>query len=309
MANVDWIGVKHPIPGVVYPPLERTRQYVAAGELPRTTLTEALCDSFARHAHRIALGTPEGDVTYAAFDDITNRFAAALGRLGLQPHDRVLFQTGNSKELVFAFVGCLKAGLIPVCTLPAHRELEIGYLGCHVDARLHIVHGDDPKFDLEGFALGMRSRIPTMRHIVSVRGTVRDGVSRFEDLIARENSVEAAAYVRAQARDPFQVAVFQLSGGTTGVPKVIPRMQNDYLLNAQHTIRILGYRETDVFFMPMPLIHNAAMICSLIPSLLTGSLFTIAADMSPEAWGKVFTTYKPTVVCLIRALMPRLREV
>lgn len=300
------VGVKNPIPGIIYPPLERTRKYVEAGELPTTTLVEALCASFAKNAQRVALCSPEGDVTYAELDDITNRFAAALGRLGLQPLDRAMFQAGNSKEIIFAFVGCLKAGVIPMCTLAAHREQEIGYLGCHADARVHIVHGDDPKFDLEAFALTMRPRIPSIKHIVSVRGKPRDGVSRFEDLIAAEDSTKAAEFVRSIPRDPFQVGVFQLSGGTTGVPKVIPRMQNDYLLNAQLTAKILGYRNTDVMFMPMPIIHNAAMICFWLPTLLTGAAFTIPADMTPESWGKVFREKKPTWIGLIRALLPRL---
>ena len=83
--------------------------------------------------------------------------AGSLLALGLQPLDRVLFQLNNCKEVVFAIVGCFKAGLIPVCTLAAHREREIEFLGCHVDARALIVQGDDPKFDFERFALKMRT--------------------------------------------------------------------------------------------------------------------------------------------------------
>lgn len=306
MNSSKTIGVREPLPGVIYPPASRLRAYVEAGALPETTLIEALIESFERHAGRVALCTPEGDVTYGELDEITDRFAAALIRLGLNPLDRVLFQVGNCKEVIFAVLGCLKAGLIPVCTLPAHREREIEYLGCHADARAHIVQGDDPKFDLTGFALKTQGRIPTMRHVISVRGAVRPGVKRFEDLIAAEPSRDASDAVRKIARDPYQVAVFQLSGGTTGVPKIIPRMQNDYLLNAQLTVAWLGYRDTDVMFMPMPIIHNACMVCFLMPTLLTGAAFTIPADMTPEAWSRVFLEKRPTWVGLIRALLPRL---
>lgn len=298
------IGVRNPIPGVIYPPRERLRHYVEAGELPQTTLIEALMASFASHADDTALYTPEGSLTYSELDDVTTRFAAALLDLGLAPLDRVLFQSGNCKELIFAIIGCFKAGLIPVCTLAAHRESEIEYLGCHADARAHIVQGDDPKFDLQEFALKMQGRIPTMRHVISLRGTPRTGVLRFEDMVAAVP--DAADRLRTVARDPYQVAIFQLSGGTTGVPKIIPRMQNDYLLNAQHTAQLLGYRSDDVMFMPMPIIHNACMICFLIPTLLSGATFTIPADMTPEAWGKLFRDTRPTWIGLIRALLPRL---
>jgi non-ribosomal peptide synthetase component E (peptide arylation enzyme) len=263
--------------------------------------------SCAINAGRVALFTPQGETTYAELDAVTNRFAAALLRLGVTSCDRVLFQSANSRDLVIALLGCLKVGLIPICTLAAHREREIGYLGCHGEARVHIVQGDDSKFDLVGFAAKMRPTIPTMRHVISLNGDdIRAGVHRMSDLIAGEDSARAAELVqRHLPRDPFQVAIFQLSGGTTGLPKMIPRMQNDYLLNACLTADWLGFRSTDVMFMPMPIIHNACMICFLLPSLLSGAAFTIAEDMNPDAWARAFKRAHPTWIGVIRALLPR----
>jgi hypothetical protein len=134
----------------------------------------------------------------------------------------------------------------------------------------------------------------------------REGVLRAEDLISGEQDDRARAAVRAVPRDPYQVAVFQISGGTTGVPKVIPRMQNDYLLNAERTIEVMGFAPDDVLFMPMPMIHNAAMICFWLPCLLAGAAFAIPRDMTPESWGQLFRDKKPTFIGLIRALLPRL---
>jgi non-ribosomal peptide synthetase component E (peptide arylation enzyme) len=302
------IGVREPLPGIVYPPQDRLTHYVESGALPTTGLIDELIRSFRRNADRPALCGPAGTISYAELDDATDRFAGALIDLGFEPLDRVLFQSTNSPELVIALIGCLKAGLIPTCTLAAHREREIGYLGRHVDARLHIVQDDDPKFDLVDFARSMAVEIPTIRHIISLRGRPREGISRLEDLIAGHERGAARKAVASIARDPFQVAIFQLSGGTTGVPKVIPRMQNDYLLNATLTADILGYRFDDVMFMPMPIIHNACMICFLMPTLLVGGAFVIAADMTPAQWAAAFRRTPPTFVGLIRALMPRLEE-
>lgn len=303
------IGVKEPMPGVVYAPRDRLRTYVAAGELAETTLAEALMESFRRHPDRIALYSPEGKISYRDLDDITTKFAGALLALGLRPLDRVMLQLTNCKEVVYALVGCFKAGLIPVCTLAPHREREIEYLGCHVDARAHIVQGDDAKFDFVSFALQMRSKIPTLRHVISVRGQPRPGVSRLEDMIAGAATEASQKAVQSVPRDPYQVAIFQLSGGTTNVPKVIPRMQNDYLLNATLTAKWLGYRDSDVMFMPMPMVHNACMICFLLPTLLTGAAYSIPADMTPEAWAQALTQAPPTWLGLIRALLPRLEAI
>src|SRR5690606_18720777 len=103
-----------PLPGVVYAPRERLERYVAAGELGFVSLVEALCHSFEQHRDRVALYSVEGNHSYAQLDASTDRFALALLSLGLQPLDRVLFQSANSSQLLLAVVGCLKAGLIPV---------------------------------------------------------------------------------------------------------------------------------------------------------------------------------------------------
>lgn len=55
-----------------------------------------------------------------------DRLVAALLKLGLKPMDRVLLQSANSAEPIIARIGRLKTRLVPTCTLPAHREQEIG---------------------------------------------------------------------------------------------------------------------------------------------------------------------------------------
>ncbi|WP_313802509.1 AMP-binding protein [Sphingobium sp.] len=301
------IGVREPLPGVVYCPQDRLEAYVAAGNLPTTGIIDELIASFAANADRPCLATADRVMTYAEVDEASDRFAGALIDLGLKPYERVLFQLHNSPEEVIAIIGCMKAGLIPTCTLPAHREAEIGYIGRHVDARAHIVQGDEAKCDLIDFATRMaRDEVPTIRRIISVRGQPTEGVPRLEDLIADQDPAEAKRKVAEVPRDPYQVAIFQLSGGTTGVPKVIPRMQNDYLLNARLTAQTLDYRADDVMFMQMPIIHNAAMICCLMPMLITGGCYTISRDMKVESWAEVARAHPPTVVAIIRALVPRL---
>jgi non-ribosomal peptide synthetase component E (peptide arylation enzyme) len=144
------IGVREPMPGVVYPSREDLERYVAAGALGFDTLAGAYLASFERHAGQLALTGPEGEVSYRDLDERTDRLAAALLGLGIKPLDRALFQIANSAELVIATIACLKAGVIPICTLATHRELEIGELGRHAEARLWFVQGDDEKFDLLG---------------------------------------------------------------------------------------------------------------------------------------------------------------
>ena len=293
MSVTNAIGVREPLPGVVYPPQSDLRRYMEAGALRHETLPEAFAEAFRANAKRTAVCGPEGTLTYEKLDDLTDRAGAALLRLGLKPLDRVIFQLGNSPELLIAFIGCLKAGLIPICTLAAHRENEIGYLARHAQARAHIVQGDE-KFDLVSFATALKPRIPSMHVVLSTRGAARAGVPRLEDLMEKEDRTQARRRLQDVPRDPFQAAVFQLSGGTTGVPKLIPRLHNEYVYNMRAVARYMDYRPDDVMYMPLPMVHNANMACAWGPILLVGAAFAVTPQVTPEAMVQLLREFKPT---------------
>ena len=300
-------AVRNPMPGVVYPPGGALRRYLDAGLLTHETLPEALAAVCRSHPDQVALTGPEGDLTYRALDDISDRFGAALLGLGLQPLDRVIFQIANCNELVIGFVACLKAGLIPVCTLAAHREQEIGYLGNHAKARAHFVQGDDAKFDDVAFAARMRAAIPSLQWIVQARGTARGGAQTLRALADAISPSDARAALAKVARDPFQVAVFQLSGGTTGVPKIIPRFHNEYLYMMRAVVAWNGYRADDVLFVPLPMMHNLNMGCCFGPFLLCGGTVMVAPDLTPATLVSMFDRHNPTWAVLGGPILAKLK--
>jgi 2,3-dihydroxybenzoate-AMP ligase len=57
--------------------------------------------------------------------------------------------------------------------------------------------------------------------------------------------------------------VFQLSGGTTGVPKVIPRRHAEYWYNARAYASRLGWDEQSRVAHLIPIIHNAGIVCGV----------------------------------------------
>ena len=63
---------------------------------------------------------------------------------------------------------------------------------------------------------------------------------------------------------------FQLSGGTTGVPKIIPRFHAEYMGSARDWARRQRMDENVVQLYALPLIHNAGQIASLFPALVMG---------------------------------------
>ena len=293
-ARSQAVGPAYRMPGVVYPPEADLRRYVEAGFLGHDTLPEAFMRTHAAHADRPALVGPEGMMSHREFDQLTDRAAAAFLALGLEPLDRVVFQVPNCKEMMVGLFGCFKAGLIPICTLVSHREREIGYLANHAQAKLHFVQGDDAKFDHVEFAQRMQKEVPSLRHIVAARGLGRGAALSLKDLIEAQDPVAARAKVESIPRDPFQVLIFQLSGGTTGVPKIIPRFSGDYLYNMRAVSEWHDYRADDVMYNPMPIMHNYNMVCCTGPVLLAGGAVALAPTLDPDTMAGVLREQRPT---------------
>ena len=301
------VGVTDKIAGVVYPPRERLEHYVSTGVLGETSLGQALVEALPRYGDKIAINGPDGPISYAQLDDDTNRFAAALLAMGLKPLDRVTFQLVNSQELLVALIACWKADLIPVATLAAHRKTEIGYLSRHAGAKAHFI-GIEDRFDFPAFAEDIRRQVPSMEHIVVVRGRGPDHLSHMADLIASQDSEAARAIVAGLERDPYQVTVFQLSGGTTSVPKIIPRFGNEYLLNCVAVGAKLEMTGDDTIFVQLQLMHNAGTICA-IPALLLGGTVIASSAMDPLTMLGLLKDHRPTIFFAMSAALARMKAV
>lgn len=305
------VGVREAIAGVVYQSRERLQAYVDAGVLTRETLVSAFAGAVRSYPQRTALSEVDWSCSYAELDVLTDKAASAFLRLGLEPLDRVLFQLPNTKELIVAVLGCLKAGLIPICTLAAHRQIEIGYLGRHASARAHIVPANDPRFDFIAFATEMRQQIPSLGITIATKGnpaSLDERAHSLEALIAAEDAIEAKRRIAAIAHDPFQVALFQLSGGTTDVPKIIPRFHNEYLYTLRTVIDFHGFDETLVAYTPNPMLHNAPMACVWGPAIFFGGEVAISPSLDAAAVGPLLTQRKPNWMILPPVVLLRLKE-
>lgn len=280
MTFSDWGGRLVPFPE------ERARRYRDSGAWSSDPTGRRLHQIATRFPDRPAVIAAEGQMSFAELDRRTDQIAAALIRLGLRRLDPVIFQLTNRLETVLAWYGCIKAGLVPVATLAAHRMHEIGHVSRKVGAVAHLVEAGLPSFDLVEFAREHAAGHPTMRHIISVGDVAsndRDEVTRLEDLGLDIDPHTAHAVVEQIAiqTDPSDVAAFQLSGGTTGVPKVIPRIHAEYWNNAMLYADSLGWDENSRVAHLIPIIHNAGISCGLHAAHSVGACLILAtADAS-----------------------------
>lgn len=222
-------------------------------------------------------------MTFAELDRRTDAIAAGLIELGFARLEPVLFQLTNRLETVLAWYGCVKAGLVPVATLAAHRLHEIGHVSSAVGAALHIVEAGLPSFDLVEFARGHAATSETVRQVITVGG---EGELRLEDIGLGIDPAEARAAVEAieAETDPEDVVAFQLSGGTTGVPKVIPRIHAEYWNNALMYAQRLEWNSDSRVAHLIPIVHNAGIACGLHAAHSVGACLVLATADARSAF-------------------------
>ncbi|OZE03352.1 2,3-dihydroxybenzoate-AMP ligase [Rhodococcus sp. 05-2255-3B1] len=267
----DWDG------RLVRYPQDRAQHYLQSGSWSSLPTSRRFRDIAVRYPDRPAVISAEGSMTFAELDRRTDAIAAGLVRLGLLRLDPVLFQLTNRLETVLAWYGCLKAGLVPVATLAAHRMHEIAHIGAAVGAVAHVVEAGLPSFDLVSFAHEHAAGSQTVRHVVTVGGA-EGGELRLEDLGQGIDPTEARAVVEAieAETDPEDVVAFQLSGGTTGVPKVIPRIHAEYWNNALMYAQRLEWTSDSRVAHLIPIVHNAGIACGLHASHSVGACLVLA---------------------------------
>jgi 2,3-dihydroxybenzoate-AMP ligase len=81
---------------------------------------------------------------------------------------------------------------------------------------------------------------------------------------------------------PEDLAVLQLSGGTTGTPKLIPRLHDDYLCNARAWAQRWSWDERVVPMHALPVLHNAGLALCVFPALLVGATLVLAPRPDAE---------------------------
>lgn len=263
-------GILHPIEGVAYCEPALAAEYLRAGAWIDSTVGEALRASARRTPDRNAFVSDERSVTFAELDALTDRLGAALLEEGLAPGTRAIFQMGTTVDTAVALLACYKAGIVPVCAVPQYREVEIGQLAAQSGAAAYFVQADFSGFDLVEFARGMMRRQPALEHLLVARAAADPGARRLEAMIEDMPPERARRVLAAAPVGPRDVLAFQLSGGTTGTPKIIPRFHAEYLGQAAGWMRRYGIGDSDTLIWSLPLIHNAGQLYSLVPTILLG---------------------------------------
>ncbi|TAL98700.1 MAG: (2,3-dihydroxybenzoyl)adenylate synthase [Paraburkholderia sp.] len=298
-------GISSRIDGVVYPSDSRARESFANGSWIDATIGDALRDTAKRLPDRPAFISDESTLTFSQLDELTERLGAALINLGLMRGDRAILQIGTNIESVVVLLACYKAGIVPVCSLPQHREVEIGQLTRQSAARGYFVQADFSGFDLIGFAAQMMERDESLSHLIVVRGE-SPGLPSVKGLIDSVSYQEACLILAEKPVASEDVLSFQLSGGTTGVPKIIPRFHAEYLGHSAAWMSQFEITEGNRVIWSLPIVHNAGQLYALIPAIMTGVTTVLMPKVDVQRMLELIELHRVTHALSIGPIAPQL---
>jgi len=282
--------------GVVPYPPEAVASYLGEGHWRDQTLPELLFATADRYPDKIAMIDRDTQMSYAQLTDEVLRLAAGLQDLGLSRGDRVLVHLPNTYEYI-AFVFALwELGVVPVVAPIAHRRAEIEHFIEIAEARAYITVGSDSGTDLAAMADELKQRWPHLVHTVIL--DPGGGGAEYDSLLSK-GSLE---HVRRCS--PQDVALLQMSGGTTGVPKLMPHTHNTYGYALRRSVGERGITERTVHLLVIPICHSMSTRSpGFLGAFSVGATIVIASNGSPDVAFPLIERHRVTRASLVPPLL------
>lgn len=224
---------------------EKKQEYEQAGLWEQVPLWQLLWSHCADTRNQVAVRDDSRSLTYEELISEADQIAQGLISQGWAVGDRIVMQLTNSCEFAVTLFGFLRAGLIPVMALPAHGLAEIEHFMRVSNAQGYVGEGQIG----EQIVANLNKQTALKLYLVN----------QFSPTCAMPRSA-ATNFVPAKI-DPAETALFLVSGGTTGLPKLIPRTHNDYLYNIRCCCSASEVTEKEIYLAVLPAAHNFTLGC------------------------------------------------
>jgi benzoate-CoA ligase len=219
-----------------------------------------------------------GQCTFGELADRVNRFGNHLLSLGLRMEDRILIAMHDSIDWPVAFLGAIRAGIVPIAANTLLTPKDYEYMLSDSRAKALLVSPPlKPQFE------PFLSRLPFLKHVL---------VPPFADLLSKASpELKPAPTTRD---DP---CFWLYSSGSTGMPKGTVHVHSSMRLTAElYAQGVLGIRESDVCFSAAKFFFAYGLGNSLSFPLMAGATTLLMAERpTPDAVFKRLTEKKPTV--------------
>lgn len=278
------------LPGVVAYPDEFAAYYREKGYWIGQTHSDLLASAVAEFGSRLAVVDSGRSLTYAELSARVQVIAGEFARRGISRGDRVVVHMPNTVEYVEVVFALFEIGALPVFSLAAHRAGDITGFCAATGAVAYVSVDRFGATDYSAIAAEIAQAHPGLFTVVIPVGDENWAIG--PELPRRNRSLAS------------DIAFLQLSGGTTGTPKLIPRTHDDYLYSVRESARICGIDETSVMLAVLPISHNFTMSSpGLLGMIAAGGAVVMAPDPSPDTCFALVEQHSVTHVALVPPLL------
>lgn len=243
-----------------------------------------------------ALVSGDSRLSYTMLSAEAEMYAAGFHSLGIAAGDRVLLQLPNVAELVLCLFGLSRIGAVPVLTMPASRDVDIVALCAKAEPVAYISATTFQGVDYRDIVRKLRATSPFLRHYISIDGGVPSSIPLHE--------IRMKGTVPAYGADYRDTALLLISGGTTGVPKLIPRRHTDYAYVARACAARCGMRSNSVYLAVLPAAHNFPLCCpGILGTLSLGGRVVLSPSPAPDTAFTLIEKECVTHTALVPALL------
>lgn len=246
-------------------------------------------------------------LTFAQARDRANRLAISLIKLGIKPTERVLVQLPNWIEFVYVYFALQKIGAIDVLLIDRYRQHEINHLIRLTGATAWILPETYKKTNYRPIISDVLQENPQVEPVILARGKEQKGHLCLEAMIgSQELTAENLAALAQRQPDPMQVAHMGPTGGTTGLPKIVPRTHNDLLCGSEHAARAWELDARDTCLLAGPIGHDLTFTKGFLGSIMTYGKTVFLASTQAEDICRAIEKERVTAVVWVPTLAKRL---
>ncbi|WP_110927794.1 (2,3-dihydroxybenzoyl)adenylate synthase [Bacillus massiliglaciei] len=242
---------------------------------------------------KIAVKDSVKTLTYKELNANADRLASGFRKLGIERNDRVVVQLPNITEFFEVCFALFRLGALPVFSLPLHRKSEITYFCEFTEAKAYIISDHYDAYDYRTLAREVMAAGTGLQHVI-VAGESEEFISLAECYSNREPLPEIS---------PGDLAFFQLSGGSTGLPKLIPRTHDEYIYSLRRSTEVCRLGEETVYLAALPVAHNFPMSSpGVFGVLYAGGEVILAQNGSPDETFPLIESKRVTITSLVPPL-------
>ncbi|MHB8919110.1 MAG: long-chain-fatty-acid--CoA ligase [Desulfocucumaceae bacterium] len=261
-------------------------------DYPDKTMPDFLEEAAAKLPARTAIAFAGMELNYQTVYGMMLKTATFLSDLGVKKGDRVALMTPNCPQYIVAFYAIQKIGAVVVQVNPMYVEREIEHILNDSGARVFIAYDQ------------FYPRIKSVRNVTPLEKVILFSLGPALD-VAGEEVLKFETLMASAAAQPPKVdidvkndlAVFQYTGGTTGVSKGAMLTHRNIVANAlQVTEWFKGckYGEETVMCV-LPFFHSYGMTCCINFGIASAATLVVIPRFELEPVMQAIDKYQPTL--------------